>query len=338
MNRRNLLLLGGSAVLVTGAALLLGPGQPTKTELGEAPLLFRDLAQRLQGAMRIEVKRHDQTLILQRQQGDVWVLPDQSNYPIRPEKLRELLVGLTELRLTEPRTANPELLAQLGLDDPQKPGSTASLLRVLDGSGAPIAELIIGRRRMRTQGNVPESVYLRRPNENQSWLAEGRLPIDADPQLWIDRDIANLPGDRVMRAEIAREGQPPLVLARADGGADGRLVVTSPAEHPPLEPTAEDEVARAFEFLTFNAVRPDRDIPGQRLGRTVFTLTDKLGITVEAWLDGDLIWAKFAASGDAEAERLNARWRGWAYQLGGWKAKAFMPRLEEMLRPDKPAP
>ncbi|MFC7538407.1 hypothetical protein ACFQU2_01665 [Siccirubricoccus deserti] len=36
---------------------------------------------------------------------------------------------------------------------------------------------------------------------------------------------------------------------------------------------------------------------------------------------------------------MNTRWRGWAYQVGDWKEKAFLPRLAELLpRPAEPAP
>ena len=198
MQRRTLLLLSGPAAAALGGALVLTPRTADEPLPGGASLAFPGLAQRLQAAARIEAKRHDGTLEVARR-GETWVLPAKGGYPVRQEKVRELLTGLTELRLTEPRTANPELLGRLGLDDPGREGSTATLLRVLDAQGGVIAELVIGRRRVRTQGNVPESAYVRRPNENQAWLAEGRIPVDSDPQLWLDRDIANLPRERVRR-------------------------------------------------------------------------------------------------------------------------------------------
>lgn len=341
MQRRSLLLLGGAALASAAAVVALGPGGPPPAGTGEAPLMFRDLAARLQGAMRIEVVRHDQNLAVQRQSGtsgsgDVWVLPEVAGYPVRPEKVRELLVGLTELRLAEPRTANPDMLERLGLQDPEKEGSTAALLRVLDGTGAPIVALVVGRRRVRTQGNVPESVYVRRAGETQSWLAEGRLPLDADPQLWIDRDLANLPRERVLKVQVERAGAPVLVLTK-DEGPDGRLALTEPAAAPPLEQTRLDAVGSAFEFLTLTDVHRAADIPGTRLGRTHFTLSDNLGISVTVHEEGEAVWVLLEASGDAEAERLNARWRGWAYQLGAWKRRALLPTLEELRPEEAPA-
>lgn len=334
MQRRTLLLLSGAAVAAIGGALVLTPSDQAPPAPGGAALAFPGLAQRLQSAARIEAKRHDGTLEIARR-GETWVLPAKGGYPVRQEKVRELLTGLTELRLTEPRTANPEMLDRLGLEDPARAGATSTLLRVLDAEGGVIAELVIGRRRVRTQGNVPESAFVRRPNETQAWLAEGRIPVDADPQLWLDRDIANLPRERVRRVAVARAGQPALVLSRAEG-PDGRLQVSEPADAPPTDETNLDEVGRAFEFLTFLDVRTEAEAPGEALGEARFELTDNLAIVVRPRRDGENLWASFAAEGDDEAARFNARWRGWAYQVGQWKEKAFVPLLADLRRQEEP--
>jgi hypothetical protein len=335
MNRRNLLLLGGAAVAAVGGALMLTPQTPTAPPPSETALAFPGLAQRLADAATIEVRRNDATLVVRRGAGGAWVLPAKADHPVRPEKVRELLVGLTELRLAEPRTANPEMLERLGLNDPSQPGSTASHLRVLDAQGAVIAELVIGRRRVRVQGNVPESVYVRRANENQAWLGEGRLPLDGDPNLWIDRDLANIARERVLSLSVTRAGEAPLVV-RKERDADGKLTVVTPAEAGEMDEISLDEISRAFEFLTFLDVRRAAEIPGERLGTGAFELTDNLRITATVNKDGEAIWVMLAAEGDAEAARLDARWRGWAYQVGQWKEKALVPRLED-LRKQPPA-
>lgn len=338
MQRRTLVLLGGAAAVAVGGAILLAPdqaGEPVPP--AGAGLAFPGLAQRLAGAARIEVQKPDQTLVVQRA-GERWVLPDKAGYPVRPERVRELLVGLTELRLAEPRTADPAQLDRLGLENPAKPGSTALLLRVLDGGGAPIAELVVGRRRVRTQGNVPESVYVRRPAETQSWLAEGRLPVDADPDLWLDRDIANLPAARIRRLEARREGAEPVVLARPEADAEAPLAVVAPADLPGApDELILDEIVRAFEFLTFLEVRPAGEAPGAALGEGRFGLTEDLAVVVTPHREGETLWIRLRAEGATEeARRLAARWDGWAYQVGAWKEKAFLPRPED-LRSAEPA-
>lgn len=342
MKRRTLLLLGTAAVASVGAALVLTP-EPEERDAapgGRAGLAFEGLAGKLQGASRIEIGRHDAKLELQRR-GEAWVLPAKGGYPVRPERVRELLVGLTELRLAEARTSDPAQFDRLGLDDPMKPGSTALLLRVLDAEGGAIAELIVGRRRVRTQGNVPESVYVRRPGQNQSWLAEGRLPVDADPQLWLDRDIANLPHDRIRRIIVRRTDEPELRLVRGEE-AEAKLRLAESAGTPPLDEVALDEMGRAFEFLTFLDVKPAAEIPSSPLGESRFELNDGSSITVQPHKDGDAVWISLRAEGGGEADGLNARWQGWAYQVGAWKEKAFVPRIADLAardsatRPDAP--
>jgi hypothetical protein len=336
MKRRNLLILGSAAAATIAATVLLTPKSIEHQEVATGGLAFPGLADRLQGAARIEVRKPDATLVLVRQ-GEAWLLPEKGNYPVRPEKMREMLVGLTELRLVEARTADPAQFERLGVDDPARAGSTALLLRVLDGAGAPLAELVVGRRRVRTQGNVPESVYVRRPAESQAWLAEGRLVVDSDPQLWIDRDIANLPQDRIRRLEVTRAGEAPLVLTRAEE-PDARLRIVEPGDTTADE-VAVEEVARGFEYLTFLDVKPAAEMPGTAVGEGRFGLTEGLTVVVAGTKDGENFWVRLTAEGGPEAERLNARWRGWAYQIGHWKEKAFMPRLAELLpRPAEPEP
>ncbi|MDO9708614.1 DUF4340 domain-containing protein [Paracraurococcus lichenis] len=335
MNRRTLVILGGAAAASVAAALLLTPRTVEKQAMTEGGLAFPGLAAKLQDAQRIEVTKPDASLVLQRR-GETWVLPDKGGYPVRAGKVREMLVGLTELRLVEARTADPGQHERLGVDDPKRPGSTALLLRVLDGAGAPIAELVLGRRRVRTQGEVPESIYVRRPAEAQAWLAEGRLAVDADPQLWLDRDIANLPQDRVQRVEVQRTGEPELVLARPEPGAKLRIEV--PADGPEPDETSVDEVARAFEYLTFLDVKPADQVPGEAVGETRVALTDDLRITVWPNVAAGDVWIRLRAEGAGEeAARLNARWQGWAYQVGVWKLKAFAPRAED-LKPHEVTP
>jgi hypothetical protein len=73
-------------------------------------------------------------------------------------------------------------------------------------------------------------------------------------------------------------------------------------------------------------------MPGEWLGEAAFELTDNLRIAVAVRKAGDDLWVRLAATGDAEADRLNARWRGWAYQVGQWKEKAFVPALSDLAK------
>ena len=175
-------LLAALAVVAAGGGWWFGarpmPGGVTATQTGG--LAFPGLAPKLAQASRIEVTHQATTLVVARD-GDRWGLADRGGYPVQGSKVRELTSGLAELRLVEPRTSDPAEYGRLGVDDATGKTATSNLLRMLDAAGNPLAALIVGHRRVRTQGDVPETIYVRRPGEAQAWLAEGRLPVDADP-------------------------------------------------------------------------------------------------------------------------------------------------------------
>lgn len=327
--------LGAGWYYLLPPAGVTAPGAETS-----GTLAFPGLAPKLGTAARVAITSKGQTLVIVRA-GDLWGLADHGTYRVQQDKLRELLTGLTELRLTEARTSDPALLERLGVSDPASAASTATLVRVLDGSDKVLAELIVGHRRVRTQGNLPEAIYVRRPGEGQAWLAEGRLPVDADPQLWFDRDIANIDSKRVASVVVHRGD------AVLEFGREGdKPVLKLPAAHPKLDEYRLADVYRSLENLTLTDVKPAAQEPGERIGTAAITLTDGtvVDVTVFATAKADAkeakdIWAQFAVRGESdEAKKLAARVNGWAYQVGSWKEKSFVPALDDLKAEEKAPP
>ena len=339
-----------------------------QTSVAGGTLMFPGLTARLGDAARIEIIHQGKTITLVRL-GDgaesPWGLEQRGNYPVQATKLRAMLTAMTELRLVEPRTTDPALYERLGLGDASDAKSSSDLVKVDDKAGKPIAELLVGHRRVRTQGNVPDQVFVRRPGEAQTWLAEGSLEVDADAQLWLDRDIVNIDHSRVAGVAVQRGD-----VALAFAAKDGKLVLTAPANAPKLEEFKLDDLDRGLEMLTFEDVTPDKDAAaskvGDAVGTSVFTTTDGLAVHVTVLKGEKDIWARFSASGgDAgvgdkaagdkvggdtagaakagvvsakdAAATLNAKWSGWTFQLGSWKEAALVPDLD-MLKAPPPAP
>lgn len=335
MRPARVFVLSLAAAAAIGAAILLAPDRTAPPAMDRPVAAFPGIAARLPAAATIEIIRHDGRATLRRE-GEQWTVAERGGYPARQERVHELLVGLAELRLAEPRTANPDLLARLGLEDPLGAGAAGTLLRVLDASGAPLAELVVGRRRVRTGGNLPETAYVRRPAEHQAWLAEGRIPGDHDPNLWLPRDIANIPRDRFREASIARGENEPFLIRRG-GDPDGALSVEPLPEGRVADPERLGAVARAFEALTLTDVAREAAATGEVLGTARFVFTDGLVVMLALRRDGDTLWLTPRAEGSEEAARLMARWSGFAFQVGAWQADAFLPTLPSLLQ-ETPAP
>jgi hypothetical protein len=339
MRLRTVLALVVLGVIAVAGGWYFGTAERPREEqaFNAGKLMFPDLAPRLQNAARIEITHQDKTIALAKH-GDGWGLEDRGGYAVQAAKLRGMLTALTELRLVEARTTDPTQFNRLGLEDPHGKEGSSNLLRVLDASGKPIVALIVGHRRVRTQGNVPEQVYVRRPDDNQTWLAEGGLQVDADPQLWLDRDIMNIDHTRIAS----------VVVTHSDGklefGRDGqKLVLKSPTDHPPLDDYKLDDIDRGLELLTFEDVQTDKDAVGEPLGQVVFTTSDGMVVTATVFKGEKDIWARFgvteADKTKDEADKLNAHVTGWTYKLGVWKQKALVPTLDDLKAPppEKPA-
>jgi hypothetical protein len=340
MNPRTLIALVGIGILAIVGGWYFGTAQQPSQQQAYSggKLMFPDLAPKLQDAARIEITHQGKTTAIVKH-SDTWGLVDRGGYIVQSSKLRGMLTGLTELRLVEQRTTDPEQFSRLGLEDPNGKTGTSNLLRVLDQSGKPIVAVIVGHRRVRTQGNVPEQVYVRRTDDNQTWLAEGSLQVDADPQLWLERDIMNIDHARIADVAVTH-GDDTLDLAR-DGQ---KLAMKAPGEHPPLDDYKLDDVDRGLELLTFQDVQTDKEPVGDKIGQSVYTTSDGLVVTTTVFKGEKDIWARFAATGNDktkdEADKLNARLAGWTYQLGAWKQKALVPSLDDLKAPapEKPAP
>jgi len=307
------------AAAVTGALYLRPPSAPIVA--GQGDLVFPGLAEQLPDATRLSIISATNSVLMVRQ-TDHWSIADRDFYPAQTPKLRQFFAGLADLKLREPRTADPALFARIGVDDPATKGSTAILVKVESTNGDVLAQVILGHRSLRSQGGLPESVYIRRPGEEQSWLAEGKLAADADPQAWLPRDIVSIAHDKIAHVVVTR-GASRVELA----GAGGKFSLVGP---PPgkIDDVRVDETGQALENLTLADVKKG-DLPGTTQGQAVFTTTDGLAIAVTLAKDGKQVWASFAASGpgaDAYKDLL-----GWAFELPEWREASLLPALADIV-------
>jgi Domain of unknown function (DUF4340) len=336
MSQTRLLILVLAAIVALAGGWYFGTAtEPIEqVAMNSGKLMFPGLVDKLKDARKIEITNQGKTTVIALKNG-VWGLAERDDYPVLDSKLHGMLTALTELRLVAPRTSNRDEFRRLGLENPTKDKTgTANLLRILDKTGTPILSLITGHRRVRARGDLPAQLYVRRPGVNRTWLAEGGLDVESDPQVWLDRNVMNIAANKIIKV-VSTRGDTTIALAR-----DGKVLkVVSPATTPKLADYRLDDVAHALEYLTFEDVkRADKPL-GVLAGSAVFTTVDGLEIHVTVHhLDKDS-WSRFTVvapdRGKAEADRLNKKLTGWAFETGAWKDKSLIPALTDL---EAPAP
>ena len=348
-DRRNLALFA-AGLIVAAIGWRVGPGSlPTPaSEVGRGQLVFPGLAAKLPSVARITIESAGKTIVLRPRpsaggtaspkSGAEWGLESRGLYHVRTDKLRAMLTGLTLIRQVSPRTADPALYSKIGVENAGAEGGSSTQVSLFTAAGKLVAALIVGHTKVMAAGGLPEELYIRRPGHKRSWLAQGALSVDANPQLWLARGILDIPRSRIAGVTVHRGGETLRFAA-----AKGKLHLVSPKPHAPLDHYKLDDMMGALQALTLEDVAPAAAQPpagpGKLVGTSVFRTTDGLAIAVRVFRDttkgnGANLWAQFHATGKGAAP-LDARLDGWSYRLGAWMERQLTPDLKE-LEPTSP--
>ena len=262
---------------------------------------------------------------------------EKGNYPAAQAKMRQLLLGLADLTLVEPKTERPELFARLDLDDPAN--GKATDLKLNDRIGQTVAELVVGKRRADRFGTGNDAVYLRKPGIDRAWLARGSLEVGGEIVDWLDRRILDIPAARIASIKVTGDDGAILTFGRAQPAE--RFAVPDAPPDTKFKPAALAEPAGALAALDLADVKPaaDQPMPDSGVATASFATFDglKIDMRLVARENGD--WIAITASGqdaaEAEAKAINAKVGGWSYAVTPDRAKLLRTRLADLVEPPK---
>ena len=216
----------------------------------------------------------------------------------------------------------------------------SALVTVKDKAGAPLAELIVGKRRYDRLGAGNDGIYVRKPGDAQAWLARGSLEFSDQVSSWLDRRILDIPEKRIAKVGLTQPDGAKLVISRAQP-EDKFAVEDAPADAKFKSEAATNEPAMALENLDLDDVKPaaEMPIPDKDIVSASFTTFD--GLTVEArLLDQDnLHWVALTAEGsgqaEGEAKQIADKVSRWTYAIPLYKANQIKTKLADLLEPAK---
>lgn len=265
-----------------------------------------------------------------------WVLPAHDNYPASFDTVRRLLNGLAALDIVEPKTARPDWFGYINLVPPPQGGGT--LLTVRDGKGATLASLIFGK--SADAGSGGTKVFVRKADENQSWLARLPAPLPFALDEWMDKALVSVERNRIARVEFSPASGPAFTLVRDSPDAPDFHFRALPHGREP-SPEAVDAAGAALVAFAFDDVRPRAKLDFSGGAHVVTRTFDGLSVVVDVVREDDAYWARLyaaAAAGseaDEEARTINTKAYGWAYRLPAAEGAAFTATLEQLLQPKK---
>jgi hypothetical protein len=358
MQTRTLILLAVAVVAALAATMLLERKSEPDSVVAGGGLLYPNLTANLNTIDRLELTQGDQQIVLEKSDSG-WIVEQKSGYPADSGKIRQLLLRLSEARILEAKTTNPELYPRLTVAEPDAAEGAGNLLEIAAPSDV---RLIIGDLDSRAGGT-----YVRRAGESQSYLVDTEIDAGGTPLDWLDRTIMDIDSASVSQVRISHADGETLTLLRVGG----QLVVAGVPEDRELSgPASTQPAARLLSPLRLDDVVPigEFDIADPEATVDVH-LDDGRKITIRAWRREDERWMAFdvalappdeaepTASGlpaesetgeedddsgdeletgradpEAVAER-DAFLAGWVYRVPVFKYDQAVRRMEDLLKP-----
>lgn len=358
----NMLAIAAVASLVT-AGIVHSSYDTWTAEKLEGERLFPDFDKDAVAVGQVFLQKGKQTFTFNRGQDGNWSLAERGGYPVEGKKVRELLAKIVRAELVEAKTRDPERYDLIELGDPTKADATATLVRMSDGAGKMIGELVVGKRRASAFGAGKSGSYVRRPGNPQSWLSSTVIQIPFDVADWVETVFFRMPLAKIKSLQLTPPDGQSVDLVRetpatpaGEAAKDGK-----PAAKPPepkfkfatlpqgkqLKQNVDATViVKGLETLELTDVRKlaDAKVPDDAVRIAAVVETDdamKLEATVLR-IGGDDRWVSIKVLEDGnnaeQAAKLKGAVDGWQFKIPDWRSRQVFKTAAEMFEdePEKP--
>ena len=352
MTPKGIMGLAAITVIVFAAAIVgVTKYYGSRQAVAEEALLFPGLEEKLNRVTEIEIVHTEGKMTLRRE-GEGWIMPEKGGYPVLADKARKTAIHVSQFRVLEAKTRRPDLFDRLQVEDVETEGAKSKLLRLKDGGGEVLAEVIVGKSSYVLGGLGHAALYVRKPGTKQAWKVKSGLDASTYILDWLPRKIMDISADRVMRVSTVAPDGSRLDVSKA-APADERFNIEGLPSDAVLADDAKsktDDMGSALLRLDMLGVvkASEIDFSGDDVARAEVRTFDGLVVRASIIQRGEWAWGRFeaateepspaAAAGTSaeetakEAAAINARVGGWAYQLPDNKGRHLRTRLTELMK------
>lgn len=351
--KKSLLLFATVTILVLFAAWFSVQLRSPETVVKKEPL-YPELGSRIKDISLIEIKSQDHTTVLAAK-GDQWVLKNRGGYPAIFNRIKPLVLAISELEIREAKTSNSEWYSRLQVEDVTAEKAKSRQITLLDAKGDIIASLLVGKERVNRSDGRIDSLYVRKAGDQQSYLVKGDISVSADPADWLDNNLIDLTSDRLQSILIDHGDAKTVMASRTDKDDINYQLENIPSGFKLKSQTTVNGLATAVEALRFDDVQSSENFtwPEQTL-KTVYKTFDGLVANVRSTKIEDKIWAALSfdfagpeavsssQSGMPESEakqptvqeqvdQLNAKTAAWVYALPAYKGEMLTRTINDLI-------
>jgi hypothetical protein len=338
-----------TAVIIAAAGFVVVERYATATFVKEKEPIFPAMHDKVNEVTELLYEDKQVRIKVARQPDGQFVLAERHNYPVSNEIVRELVIGLAELKVLEPKTKLEKLYPRIQVDDLEKENSLAKHLQVKGKNGEMLIDALIGRRNFDTTGLTDEGRYVRRVGEAQSWLVAGRFDIPDQIKKWVGKEFMNVDAKRIDTSTTSHPDGTQLIVQRQDKSGTRFKVLNVPEGREVEYQIDVDNISDGVDRIEFEDVaKPGEhgiDFPKDKTIRTTYKTYDGLIVEADVYAKDESkseFWGRFKASvADSaenkdevqkEADKINAEVTNWVYRIPAFKYRYMSRRLDEVLK------
>ena len=346
-------LAGATGFAVVLAAVALFQRNSTGEPAFKPVRMFADLAKQIEEVVSIQIETKAASFNVVRDGQGRWMLPDRAKYPADFNTVRKTILGLAELNLVAQKTSRAESQEKLGLGLP-KTGGSGTLVTLKDGKGNVLASLITGVGAEGESAGGKQAIYVRRPDEPQTYVARGTFTATTDQAQWLDKAFVDLARDRVKTVAMKPfKGRPYTVTRAKPDEANFRIVEAIPAGRQLRTESEPNGIGNALLGLSFDDVKAQSLVDFANAATFAVATFDGLNLSFNIVEKDRDFWIALTASADPsvqappakpgesalkpdiakEAKEINALVGGWAYKIPRYKGTLMTAPMEDLLRP-----
>ncbi len=376
MNSKSLFaLIAVTLAVALVAALTLKSSKPAVSAIATPTAVAPDLADKINSVSKLELKKGDVSMtVVQQGTGKdlAWVVANRGNYPAKFDKVKEVLVAISDAKLLEKKTNLPDKFAALEIEDPSATAKS-TLVTIYDDKAQPISSLVIGKMAKGPGGRGGDGAFVRKAGDNQVWQSDLKQTFDLAFNQWVDTTVIQLERTRIRAVDVVPTAGDRITVSKAKSEDVNFTLANMPPNKVLKFPGSADTPAYAIEFLdmTDAVAAATVDFAKEPVLTSTFSAFDGLVATATVSRVDGKHWVKLAFATDfsktpetpaaepvdpakpadlaakkvksrdeviKEAADLNARHAPWAYQIVDYKVNQFAPKLDELLKdPEPPA-
>lgn len=200
MFKNKLIALSLVTVCVIIAASVFVKLRAPQSEM-DKPSFFPELSEQIESVNHISIKGYAESINLTRI-NDIWVIDEFDAYPALPDKVKSAVLGAADLKINSEKTSLARLYHRLGVEGPEVEDTTSLLLTLKDSEKNILIDVIVGKPRRSSASQNSPGLYVRKADEEQSYLVNGVMDINAIKTDWIERALFDIPAEAIKSVRI----------------------------------------------------------------------------------------------------------------------------------------